>query len=427
MLVTGLLTLQTMFVGAGSVGIIHVPADYATIQAAIDAAGPLDVIVVEPGTYHEDINFRAKIITVTGANPSDAATVAATVIDGSGTGTVVSFSGVEDGRALLTGITVTGGSAPQGGGIHCHGAAPTIRRCRVVNNAGEGAGMYECHGIIEGCIVSENVGDGALQRCNGAIHDCAVTDNVGVGVLDCNGSIARSVISRNRGGIAGGGSGRIADCVISGNYGRGISGTWNSIVNCTVTGNAGYGVSFCRGPITNSILWDNWDELDSSTPPSYSAILGGGGGTGSIQSNPLFRSPGYWDYAHGGTWVDGDYRLSQSSPCIDAGDPLFLDDPDASIQDFDGNPRVVGPRVDIGAFEFQTAVCEGDDFDGDGTPDVCDPDIDGDGVPNVIDVCDFTPPGVPVDDQGRPRADLNLDCEVDLRDFAIFQNSMIGP
>jgi len=34
---------------------------------------------------------------------------------------------------------------------------------------------------------------------------------------------------------------------------------------------------------------------------------------------------------------------------------------------------------------------------------------------------------IPVEDQGRPRADLNLDCKVDLRDFAIFQNSMIGP
>ena len=77
-------------------------------------------------------------------------------------------------------------------------------------------------------------------------------------------------------------------------------------------------------------------------------------------------------------------------------------------------------------YEFH-GVCAGDDFDGDGTPDVCDRDIDGDGVPNVIDVCDFTPPGVPVDDQGRPYADLNHDCEVDLRDFAIFQNSMIGP
>jgi len=67
------------------------------------------------------------------------------------------------------------------------------------------------------------------------------------------------------------------------------------------------------------------------------------------------------------------------------------------------------------------------DFDGDGTPDVCDRDIDNDGIPNVPDVCDFTPPGVPVNAEGRPRADLNLDCIVDLRDFAIFQNSLFAP
>ena len=53
--------------------------------------------------------------------------------------------------------------------------------------------------------------------------------------------------------------------------------------------------------------------------------------------------------------------------------------------------------------------------------------IDGDGAPNVLDVCDGTPQGIPVDNQGRPRADLNLDRKVDLRDYAIFQNSMIGP
>ena len=70
-------------------------------------------------------------------------------------------------------------------------------------------------------------------------------------------------------------------------------------------------------------------------------------------------------------------------------------------------------------YEFQ-GTCEGDDFDGDGTPDICDHDIDGDGIPNVIDVCDDTPQGIPVDDQGRPRADLNLDCKVDLHDYAIF-------
>ncbi|MFH1108663.1 MAG: hypothetical protein V1790_05635 [Planctomycetota bacterium] len=53
--------------------------------------------------------------------------------------------------------------------------------------------------------------------------------------------------------------------------------------------------------------------------------------------------------------------------------------------------------------------------------------FDGDTIPNVIDVCDDTPQGIHVDDQGRPRADLNLGCKVDLLDYAIFQNSMIGP
>ncbi len=125
-------------------------------------------------------------------------------------------------------------------------------------------------------------------------------------------------------------------------------------------------------------------------------------------------------------WVDGDYHLTQNSPYINAGDPNYPTDPNATTQDIDGNPRVVGPRVDTGAFEFQ-AECAGDDFDGDETPDVCDRDIDGDGITNVPDQCDYTPTGVAVDGSGRPLADLNHDCIVDLRDFAIFQRDLFGP
>ncbi len=54
-------------------------------------------------------------------------------------------------------------------------------------------------------------------------------------------------------------------------------------------------------------------------------------------------------------------------------------------------------------------------------------DGDGDGVDDAVDVCCNTPLGIPVDAAGRPVGDLDGDCDCDLADHWLFQQSLTGP
>ncbi len=459
MFATGLLTPQTMFVGVGSLGgIIHVPTDAPTIQSAIQRAHVFDTIIVAPGTYLEAINFGGKVITVQSTNPNDPSIVANTSINTGGLGPVVTFSGGEDQNTILDGFTVEGGTI----GIDAHSSPAVIRHCVVRANSSYGisqadgvvedsqilnnnsVGLHDCDGTIQRCVIRNNSGAG-LQDCDGSVVDSTIeSTRQGYGVFGGSVDITRCIIASNgyagvysdfsrkhtgdieqsfivgnlSDGLVGYGNldgGLVRNSVIAGNRGEGFRNSRKNVLSCTVTGNTGYGFTNHSGTIRHCIIWNNLlGQLQNSTAPLFSG-----------SANPYVVQPGFWDQLNN-EWIDWDYHLTQYSPYIDAGDPNYPNDPDATTQDIDGNPRVVGPRVDIGAYEF-SAACEGDDFDGDGTPDICDRDIDGDGVPNVIDVCDFTPLGVLVDDEGRPRADLNHDCKVDLRDFAILQLDIFGP
>jgi predicted outer membrane repeat protein len=324
--------------------------------------------------------------------------------------------GIYCGNANLTvdESVITDNSAPSGGGIYLDSGKNKLvmRDCIISGNTAEGkyasgGAMYyggpwrwDEYGVftIRSCSFSDNKAKwGGAIYCRGAeliITDCNITGNWacegGGGAIMCPGytgcagenekiTISNCRILDNKADTGAGmkfaytRSVTVKNCVISGNsalgdFGHG-GGTFcnygTSFANCTITGNsAHYGGAIYygwRGPtITNCILWANgathgpqiYSEDAYDPCISYTDVEGGWPGLGSIDADPCFVEPGYWDV--NGVWVDGDYRLWEDSPCIDTGDPNYMTEPNET--DLDGNPRVLNSRVDMGAYEYWPPV-----------------------------------------------------------------------
>ena len=116
----------------------HVPGDYSTIQAAVNASVDGDMVIVEIGTHHENVTVEKSII-LTSSDPKDSNIVANTIIDAGGSGSAVTFSSeLVTINAQLRGFTVTGANS---GGIDCAASNVTISNCVISNNqASSGSG-----------------------------------------------------------------------------------------------------------------------------------------------------------------------------------------------------------------------------------------------------------------------------------------------
>ncbi len=110
-------------------GTINVPGDQPTIQAGINAAVNGDEVVVAIGTYNETINFGGKAITVRSTDPNDAGVVLNTIINGGGSGSVVTCNSGEGSDTVLSGFVITGGFAAFGGGMRNSNSSPTVTNC----------------------------------------------------------------------------------------------------------------------------------------------------------------------------------------------------------------------------------------------------------------------------------------------------------
>ena len=302
-----------------------------------------------------------------------------------------------------------GGSDQGGSGAIClsSSASAPITRCTFIGNQGGDCSGSSCQGgagaidmtsnssaLIRDCLIKSNRGGvgGMGSNATGGAGAMAVSGGAGP-------RIEGTMILRNRGGISGPGNAdpqyegpgaisitssghpTITGCIIAFNVGAdgATESDWGGagalrcsssgspvVTNCTIVFNRGgtslrpiragagsvQSYSNAQPWLTNSILWGNVggrpyaNEISVScngtcghTPVvTHSIVAGGFAGEGNLDMDPLLANP-----------HNGDFHISCASPCVDAG---LNATPDLPLTDLDGDDRIYGRTVDIGADEF---------------------------------------------------------------------------
>ena len=232
--IIALIVLATLVVPASAAELtVGTDGQYATIQQAVNAAKPGDIVRVAPGTYTENVVVD-KSLTITAA--SGRPTVQAA--DASKDVFLVTSPGVR-----IDGLTIAGGAS----GVQIQGTS----KCVVTNIVARNnvRGVYLSHGT-ENEISKNNLADNSYGVYGDGASSNTISSNVATGEKGTGATLGDGIFLNY------GDSNKITDNNLSANHVFGISmytSTRNIISDNTMTDNDRIGIRIGPGSNNNTI------------------------------------------------------------------------------------------------------------------------------------------------------------------------------
>ena len=349
----------------------------AVIQDAVDAAQAGDEVVVTNGIYATGGRalvsyplmtnrvYVARAITLRSVNGPEVTVIQGFQVPGTTNGNGAIRCVYQVDGATLSGFTLSNGGTRtngvidfdrSGGGV-LQQVYAVVTNCVIRGNSAFTYAGGVDFGVIKNCtIISNTAFYGGGGTYGGDISNCRFVGNWAFreGGATWFGTIKNSLLVSNSSGWEGGAAyqGTLSNCCLIGNMATTNAGLGNSagggahyadLVNCTVVGNSAvYGGGVMGSRLRNCIVcynggggnhfWSAFTNCCTSPTPDT--------GINNTVLEPLFVDS-----------QTSNFRLQTGSPCINTGSSAYA----TSATDADGRPRIVGTKVDMGAYEYQGA------------------------------------------------------------------------